>query len=106
MSSEHLSTPSFLQNQQRLNEFKMKWECLQEEFHQFLKEIELTPEQLNTFIENEEHFPPAIREEMEQAKKKLDEKLELELNHLSCPLEKKTSLETQAPIQKHWLFVR
>lgn len=92
--------------ERKLNELSIRLKRLDDEYQQLLKEWGLTTEELKNHVENPENFDPPIWEELQKEKKKLDEKLNLELNSVSDPLKTKKAFSEQGNIQQHWLFVR
>jgi hypothetical protein len=92
--------------ERKLNELSIRLKRLDEEYQQLLKEWGLTAEELKNHVENPENFDPSIWEELQKEKKKLDEKLNLELNSVSDPLKTKQAFSERGSIQQHWLFVR
>jgi uncharacterized membrane-anchored protein YhcB (DUF1043 family) len=92
--------------ERKLNEVAISLKRLDREYQQLLEELALTPEQLSGYVENPDNFSPPIWEYLQNEKKKLDEKLNLELSHVSDPLKTKKTFSERGNIQPHWLFVR
>lgn len=92
--------------QRKLKELSIKMEKLDHDYNKLLKELELTPEQLKNYIENPENFTQPIWEQLQNEKKMLDEKLNLELSRASDPNKTKQAYSEKGTIQQHWLFVR
>lgn len=93
------------QNEKRLHELTMEFERLNKETSQFLKSLKVTPKQLTTFIEDKDKFSEKNWEMLQKERKKLEEKLDLELNNIKDPkqVEKKFNERCVAP---HWIFCR
>jgi hypothetical protein len=90
----------------RLNEFSINLERLDNDYQQMLKDLSLTPDQLKNYVENPNNFAQPVWDELQNEKKKLDEKLNLELNSVVDPLKTKQTTSERGTIQQHWLFVR
>ncbi len=90
----------------RMRECSLSLERLNQEYQQLLNDLGLTQEQLKARVENRDHYTPQEWEEMQQEQKRLDEKLNLELAHLTDPLKTKEAFSSVKTIQQHWLFVR
>lgn len=96
-----------IQRQQRkMKEISISLERLDRDYQKIFKELALTPEQLQTYMENPENFTPPIWEELQNEKKKLDEGLNLELTRVRDPKKLKKTYSENGSIQQHWLFVR
>lgn len=92
--------------ERKLRELSLHTQRLSHEYEKLLETLDLTSEQLKDFAENPENFSPSIREEVQNEKKRLEEKLNLELNHVhNANQTQKTFLE-RGTVQQHWLFVR
>lgn len=92
--------------ERKLNEISISLKRLDREYQELLKELSFTPDQLKDYVENSDNFAPPIWEQLQNEKKKWDEKLNLELNSVPDPLKTKKTASEQAGIQQHWLFVR
>lgn len=94
------------QHQKKMKEISVSLEQLDRDYQQLLKEIALTPQQLQEYIENSENFTPPIWEQLQNEKKMLDEKLDLELSRVRDPIKMKEKFAENGVVQQHWLFVR
>lgn len=92
--------------EKEMRELSLSVERLHQEYQQLLNELELTPEQIKASIENPENLLPEERELIQEERKKLDEKLNLELSQIKDIKKTEENFETLKEIQKHWLFVR
>lgn len=90
----------------KLKEFSIALECVQDEYQRLLKDLDLTHEQAKAHIENPHHFESHVWEKLQEEKKKLDEKLDLELKNTPQILKTKKTTKERANIQQHWMFVR
>jgi hypothetical protein len=101
------------QLEQDIEEMQLKMSKLAIEIDQFNFEyeelfsgLELTPEQLTEHMTNPENFSAEEWEEIQQEKKKLDEKLMLDLSHIPDLKKTKQTSKDLSLIQSHWIFVR
>lgn len=92
-------------NEKKIQELAIRLEKLDLDINGFLKEMEVTPEQLTTFISQKENFTEDNWKELQEQKKKLDEKLDLELRNIRNPLKTKSALAS-LNVGRHWLHVR
>lgn len=92
-------------NEKKIRELSIRHEKLDLDVSNFLKELEVTPEQLSAFITKKENFTEDNWEELQNQKKKLDEKLDLELKNVRNPLKSKKALAS-LNIRQHWLHVK
>lgn len=90
----------------KMKEISINLEHLDHTYQQLLKELAMTSEEVIAYTDNPDNFSPPIWEELQNEKKKLDEKLDLELSHLRDPLQAKKSYSERGTIQQHWIFVR
>jgi len=92
--------------ERKLKELFLHLQRLDREYQTLLKELDTTPEQLQAFAENPDNFSPALWEELQNAKKELEEKLKLKLDNVCDANKTKKTLSEKGKVQKHWLFVR
>lgn len=86
-------------------ELMIKTDTLNQQVEELLAELNVSPEQLTTFIGNKDNFSEENWEMIVKQRKELDEKLLRELANIRNPLKnKKTYSERVVP--QHWLFVR
>lgn len=93
-------------SEKQMKEFSLSLERLNQEYQELLNDLELTPEQIKTNIENPAYFSSEAREAIEQEQRKLDEKLNLALNNVKDLKKAEETFDTLKTIQQHWLFVR
>jgi len=101
-----------LQSEQQLinqvnkaKELSIRNESLDKQVQDLLEEIQVTPEQLTVFVENEQNFTEKNWEELQKHRSELDEKLQRELANIRDPLKAKQK-QAQLKVGPHWLFVR
>ncbi|MBS4169833.1 Uncharacterized protein NEOC95_000551 [Neochlamydia sp. AcF95] len=92
-------------NERKMRELAIRLEKLDEDTHAFLEELEISPEQLTTFISQKENFTDSNWQELQQQKKQMDDKLETELNNIRNPLQSK-QIFSSLNVARHWLYVR
>lgn len=92
--------------ERKLKELSILLQRLTEEYNEVLKEMALTPSEIKEYVENPNNFAPNIWEEMQEDKKKWEEKLDLELKSLPNIQNTKKNMAEKGQIQQHWLFVR
>ena len=92
--------------EKKLLELSVILKRLDREYQKLLDEMELPPEQLKAYVENSENFSPPIWEQLQNEKKKLDERLNLELSCIPDLSKTKKSLAEKGAVQQHWLYVR
>ena len=92
--------------QVKMQELSVGMEKLEEDYQELLKELGLTPEELQNYAENPHNYSPPIWEKLQNEKKMLDEKLDLALNNIRDPLKAQEALSERATIQNHWIYVR
>ncbi len=92
--------------QLKMKELAISLEQLKFDYQKLVEELALSPEQLKEYVENSENFSPPIWKQLQEEKKQLDEKLNLELNQVRDPLQIKKTFSEKGNVQQHWLFVR
>lgn len=106
MSVEEKLEDKIQKTEKRLRELSIIMKRLDREYQKLLEEMDTSPEQLKAYVDNSDNFAPPIWEQLQNEKKKLDEKLNLELSCVSDPTKTKKAISERASVQKHWLFVR
>lgn len=91
--------------QKKIEELTIRQEALNREVAKLLKELEVRPEQLTTFVSNKDNFTEENWQQLQEARKKLDEKLSRDLNSIRNPKETKKTYQ-ERHVDRHWLFVR
>lgn len=92
-------------NEKKIRELSIRLEKLESDVSVFLKELEVTPDQLTAFISKKENFTEENWEELQKQKKQLDEKLDLQLKNVRDPLKIKKALGS-LNVGQHWLYVK
>ena len=92
-------------NEKKIRELSIRLEKLDSDITEFLEELEVTPEQLTTFISHKGNFTDNNWEALQKHKKQLDEKLEVELKNVRNPHKTKKALES-LHVARHWLHVK
>lgn len=106
MSVEEKLEDKIKRTERKLLELSIFLAQLDNEYQKLLEEMSFTPAYLKEFVGNPDNFAPAVWEELQNEKKQLDEKLNLELSVLPDQVKTKKTLSERASVQKHWLFVR
>lgn len=86
-------------------ELEIRIESLNRHIKELFAELNVTPEQVNAFISNKEHFTEDNWATLCQQLKTLEAQLERELANIRNPKQTQKAL-TDRRIQPHWLFVR
>jgi chromosome segregation ATPase len=93
------------QHELKLEALTLEFERLNQAVETFLDECQLTEEAVLRFNSTKEHFSEEAWEKLEQERKRLDEKLQKQLELIRNPhLAKKKYAERN--VAPHWLFVR
>lgn len=92
--------------ERRLVELSLILKKLDREYQKLLDEMSVTPEAVKSFVENPDHFPPPIWEQLQNEKKMRDEKLNMELSCVPDLTKTKKTMSERSQIQQHWLHVR
>lgn len=80
-------------------------ETLDSEIQCYLEEYNVSEEQLSHFISKKENFTDQNWQDLQNAKKEIEAKLQLELNTITNPLRLKKAYK-ERNVAQHWLFVR
>lgn len=104
-SEENLELQS-TKNELTLQELLIRIDGLDRQVKAFMDELQVTPQQINVFVNDPKNFTKENWDELERQRKMLDEKLDLELRHIRDPKTVKKNLEIQKEVQRHWIFVR
>ena len=106
MQSNNNHEEIVLQNERKLNELQQNLEKSRQEYQSLLEELQLSPEQLAHFVNNQDNFSAQEWKAIQEEHQKLDVKLNLELNEIRNPQKAKQVQQEQSQIRPHWLFVR
>ena len=92
-------------NENKRHLLELQIEALDKEIAQFLTELKVTPENLTLFIQNQSHFTPDNWETLQQERKALEEKLQLNLKNIPNPRKAKKAYR-ERQVGSNWLFVK
>lgn len=92
--------------ERKLVELSVHIQRLNREYQEIIDELALAPDELKNFAENPENFDPPIWEQLQQEKKQMDERLDLELNNVQDANKTKHTISERGKVQQHWLHVR
>ncbi len=92
-------------NDQALQQLLIRLDALDREVKVLLDELQVTPEQVSTFLANQDNFTPENWQELQDQRKTLDDKLKRDMENIRNPSKAK---KTQADrhVQRHWLYVK
>ena len=90
-------------NEKRLTELLHKIDEIDRETTEMFTELEVTPDQVQKFLENEENFAAEHRAEIDRQKKEIDQVTSREVRNLS---KLRKSHKERSTIQNNWIFVR
>lgn len=105
MSTEKKLEDQLKNAQKKLKEVGIQTERLDRTSQQLLKAFGVTSQELAEALSDPTRFTPEEWEELKIQKKKLDDKLKLEMSLVRDPRKVKSSLSS-LQTQPHWLFVR
>ena len=105
MKSDSQLEAHILKNELALQELSIRIEALNRDVDGLLSQLNVSPEQLTTFIENKDNFSEENWDTMQEQRKVLDEKLLRELLNVSNPKKTRDAFKNMHA-QPHWLFVR
>ncbi|MEI8125996.1 MAG: hypothetical protein WCG42_09590 [Parachlamydiaceae bacterium] len=88
-----------------IEELSIKIDALDRDVENLLNELEVSPEQLTTFLNDQNNFTPNNWSELLNQRKTLNEKLLRSLANIANPKKAKKS-HTDRNIPSHWIFVR
>lgn len=92
-------------NELAAQELEIRIEALNRDVNELLNQLNVSPEQLTTFIENKENFSEDNWKLLLEQRKALDEKLLKELLNVSNPKKTRETFK-QMNVQPHWLFIK
>lgn len=103
-STNHLEN-HIQKNELAIQELSIKLDALNRNVQDLLNELNVSPQQLTTFLDNKDNFTEENWNTMTTQRKALDEKLNMELQNLRNPQKTKKTFQAMH-VQQHWLFVR
>ncbi|MBA3957358.1 MAG: hypothetical protein H0X51_03040 [Parachlamydiaceae bacterium] len=95
-----------LQNQNKINQLQIHLDNQAREEDQFLKDLNISLEQLSTFIENSSNFTEENWQQLNQHKQLLNDKLKARLETIRNPKDVKRNYASLQGIDRHWIHVR
>ena len=93
-------------DQLSMKELTITMERLEREYSELLSGVGLSYGQITKYLGDPSNFSPAIWQDLQIEKKKVDLKLDLALQHVRDPIKLKLKLTERGLVQPHWLFVR
>lgn len=106
MFFDHKSEDRKRQREKKWLELEINLEKLDREYQELIKETELNPEDIHTFVSEATNFSEPIWERLQNEKKKLEEKLNRSLNMVTDAKKTKQTLSERAAVRQDWIFVR
>lgn len=94
-----------LKNAQAIEELSIRIATLDRDVKSLLDELNVTPNQLTVFLNDENNFTEANWNTLLQERKALDDKLLRALVNVTNPIKAKKTYADRH-VQPHWLFVR
>lgn len=105
MLAQHSLDQQITQQETKINELAIQLESLEDSVSELMKFLNVTSEQLTTFISKPENFTEQNWNDLVKQKKLLDDKLHRELANIRNPLQTKKSY-SNLHVERHWLHVR
>lgn len=105
MSTEARLEAHIQKNALAIQELSIRIEALNRDVNELLSQLNVTPDQLTTYLENKDNFSEENWNSLLEQRKALDEKLLRELLNISNPKKTQESFK-KMNVQPHWLFVR
>jgi len=106
MSHDEELYGKFENMQQKINELLILSENLNNNYQKILEQLDLSDQQLTSFVENPENFSEKEWEDLEAEKKKMQEMLDLQMSHLQDPKKVQKKYSQRKRVKSNWLFVR
>lgn len=106
MSKEDELYQKYQSTQQKLKELSIMSEKIERNYQAILRNLNFSPKQLKEYMENPDNFSPAIWEDMQKEKEKMDEMLKLQMTAVRDPSKIKKKYSERARVKQNWLFVR
>lgn len=92
-------------HEQLMQELTIRIENMDLEIKALLSELNVTPEQLTSFLSRQENFTPENWNELQKQKERFDAQWDAELSNIPDPRKvQKTQKDRYIPV--HWLFVK
>lgn len=106
MSLKYELEKNIQEMQIKMSKLNLEIEQFRQEYDEIFLDSEFTPQELATYLQNSENFPPEVWEKIQHEKKRLDEKLTLDFSQLPDLSKIKQTAKEQSSVQSHWIFVR
>jgi uncharacterized membrane-anchored protein YhcB (DUF1043 family) len=106
MSLEEQLKEKIQKTERKMKELALHLEHLDRNYQQLLQEMALSSNQMEEDIQNADNFSPEVWEALENERRQLEEKLDLDLKCIRDPFKLKQAFQEQGAIKQHWLFVR
>lgn len=106
MSKEDELYQKYQSTQQKLKELAIMSESIERNYQALLKNLDLTPQELKSYMENPNNFTPIEWEDLQKEKEKMDEMLKLQLTTVCDPRKTKKKYAEKARVRQNWIFVR
>jgi hypothetical protein len=103
--SEHNVEKTITKHDLSIQELLIRIDSLDREVKVLLSELNISPEKLSVFVDNQANFTEENWQELQKQRQLLDEKLSKELSNIRDPRKVKKHQDDRH-IQRHWLFVR
>lgn len=94
------------QNHSKIQELELRLENISREESEFLNQLNVSLQQLVSFASEKGNFTESNWEELANQKKKLEEKLQIQLSSIKDPRKTKLSYSGLQSVQRHWIHVR
>lgn len=92
-------------NETALKKLLSDIERLEQETAKTFEDLGLTPDQFTEYLENPEHFNETEWHDLQEHKKKLNQKLDLSISHMNDPTKASKSRD-DLRLSQNWIFVR
>jgi len=92
-------------NESTLKNLVNEIEHLHQETQKLFSDLNISPEQFSSYIENPDNFTQAEWDRLQDHKNKLDQKLDLSTDHTTDPSKTKKAF-ADLNMSRNWLFVR
>lgn len=91
---------------QKMTKLSQEFEQLNREYEELFGCLEINPDELADKVANQDNYSPQEWEELQSERKKLDEKLTLDLSNIPNLSKTKKNRKQLGSIERHWIFVR
>lgn len=91
---------------QKSKELAIMNESLDRDTNTLLEELNVSPQQLTSFIEDQSNFTEDNWEELQRERDKLEKKLQTELENISNPTKTKQVYSERQHIDHRWIYAK